>query len=279
MAILTVSLIRLGYRRLALSQVRTKGSVASTKPAKNLLVGQRATASLATPVQSQQQQQQQRYQSDLVVVLDMDECLLHSHFFAPQAAKLAHQLPPSTTKEWNGRKTSDPNNNNNEEEDDATVDTFHLTLPDGDLVLVHQRPHLLPFLEHVTSRYETHIFTAAMSVYAKPVLDRLDPWKHLAGRWYRESCIFQHNAYVKDLSILQKPNLDRVVLVDNNPLSFLANPENGILVQSFYTDASDTTLLSVLDLLHELEDEPDVKPVLRRKFGLKAALNEMKGGI
>jgi Dullard-like phosphatase family protein len=269
MAILTVSLLRVGCRRLALGQVRTKASVAATKPVKNLLVGQRATASLATPVQPQHQ-----YQSDLVVVLDMDECLLHSHFFTPQAAKLAHQVAPST-KEWNS--TSNPNAD--EDEDDATVDTFYLTLPDGDVVLVHQRPHLLQFLEHVTSRYETHIFTAAVSVYAKPVLDRLDPFQQLAGRWYRESCLFQNNAYVKDLNILQKPNLDRVVLVDNNPLSFMANPENGILVQSFYKDASDNTLLAVLDLLQELEHEPDVKPVLERKFGLKAALKEVKGGF
>ena len=221
---------------------------------KNLLVNQRAATSLAI----QQYQQRPPYESDLVVVLDMDECLLHSQFLSPQAARLAHQV--ADTQEWNSR---------------TTVETFHVTLPDGDVAHVYQRPFLLPFLKEVTQRYETHIFTAAMSVYAKPVLDYLDPLDQLAGRWYRESCVFRDNAYIKDLGVLQKSSLDRVVLVDNNPLSFLANPENGILVKSFYSDASDKTLLAVLDLLQELEHEPDVKPLLEQKFGLKAALHDV----
>ena len=230
--------------------LRTTTSIATSSP-RNLLVGQRATASLAPQVEP-------RYESDLVVVLDMDECLLHSRFLSHQASKLAYQVA-DVNKEWNNKRN---------------VDSFHITLPDGDVVHVHPRPFLTDFLEQVTQRYETHIFTAAMSVYAKPVLDYLDPSDQLAGRWYRESCVFRDNAYVKDLNILNKPNLDRVVLVDNNPLSFLANPENGILVQSYYSDDSDKTLLAVLDLLRELEDEPDVKPLLERKFGLKTALHE-----
>jgi CTD small phosphatase-like protein 2 len=71
----------------------------------------------------------------------------------------------------------------------------------------------------------------------------------------------------------------RVVLVDNNPLSFLPNPSNGILVSSFYDDPKDDTLEAVMELLHELDRSDDVRPILNDKFGLKDALEDIvKGG-
>ncbi len=67
----------------------------------------------------------------------------------------------------------------------------------------------------------------------------------------------------------------RVVLVDNNPLSFLPNPSNGILVSSFYDDPKDDTLEAVMELLNELDETEDVRPVLEEKFGLKDALRDV----
>ena len=60
--------------------------------------------------------------------------------------------------------------------------------------------------------------------------------------------------------------------------SFLANPEHGILVSSFYDDSRDTTLPAVLDLLHELDKHEDVRPVLNEKFRLKQALDDISSG-
>jgi len=237
-------------------------------------------ASIAPPSQQQRQQQQkylrqQRYDSDLTVVLDLDECLIHSQFLQnPQeAAVYAHQLKQQTQQnEFGG----------------GACDSFRVSLPDGELVHVHVRPGLLPFLRHVTSRYETHIFTAAMEVYAKPVLDYLcsavrtssvhedrSDRAVFAGRWYREHCSWDpaRRAYVKDLSKLALPgDIHKTVLIDNNPLSFHANPENGILVNSFYQDSRDDTLSAVSKVLEELEDCPDVRPVLTERFRLAQAL-------
>eukprot|EP01083_Nonionella_stella_P122653 369154_1 len=70
----------------------------------------------------------------------------------------------------------------------------------------------------------------------------------------------------------------RVVLVDNNPLSFIPNPSNGILVSSFYDDPKDDTLEAVMELLHELDDSEDVRPILDDKFGLKDALDDVVKG-
>ena len=169
-----------------------------------------------------------------------------------------------------------------------SVDSFCITLPDGDVVMVNKRPFLHEFLKEVTSRFETYIFTAAMKVYASPVLDVLDPKSLLSNRFYRDSCSIHEEmgVYVKDLKNVFGPtkqhkmfNEKRVVLVDNNPLSFLANPSNGILVSNFYDDPSDETLPAVLDLIDELDRMEDVRPRLHQMFGLESALASLgKGG-
>jgi Dullard-like phosphatase family protein len=202
--------------------------------------------------------EERNYESDLVVVLDMDECLIHSQFVSEKTARYAHQT------------------NDDFIINEHVVDSFEVILPDGDLVMVNQRPYLHEFLHQVSEKFETHVFTAAMEVYAKPVLDTLDPTRtKFTKRWYRDSCVqTKDGAFVKNLGVLQK-NEARIVLVDNNPLSFLANPSNGILVSSFYNDASDKTLLAVLQLLEELDAHSDVRPHLDKKFGLKSALDEV----
>mmetsp|Transcript_9180 Transcript_9180/g.19765 ORF Transcript_9180/g.19765 Transcript_9180/m.19765 type:complete len:345 (+) Transcript_9180:347-1381(+) len=211
------------------------------------------------------------YDSDLVVILDMDECMIHSLFLSnPMAAQvMAHQV------QTRRRYESDSNNGGSA----SVVDHFRIQLPAGDHVHVNIRPGLPEFLQDITSRYETHIFTAAMPIYADPILDNFDPdGTKFAARWYRQHCSWdeRRNAYVKDLSTLPLPNMKRTVLVDNNPLSFLSHPSNGILVSSFFNDPKDTTLSAVNSLLSELEPHDDVRPVLERRFGLKEALVDIE---
>lgn len=223
-------------------------------------------------VSSSLPQSKKKYQSDLIVVLDMDECLIHSQFLSsPAAARVfAHQLLQQRRQQSSSTKS-------------AVCESFRVTLPDGDLVHVNVRPGLFDFIEKVTAKFETHIFTAALPIYANPVLDRLDPDRtRFAGRWYRDSCTYDpppngSGAFVKNLTRLpfNRQQLGRTVLVDNNPLSFLANPDNGILVDNFYNDASDTSLAAVWDLLEELEQHGDVRPVLKQKFALEASLKKV----
>lgn len=207
------------------------------------------------------------FESDLVVVLDMDECLIHSSFADSATSSYAHQL----------LQKQQHNSSFNKTHNQAKVDTMKITLPDS-LVTVHLRPGVLDFLDFCTSHFETHIFTAALPVYANPVLDRLDPDSKLSGRWFRDSCRFHAGVYSKRLENLplEKGDLSRVILVDNNPFSFIDNPDNGILVKSFYDDATDGTLEAVRDVLEELDRVGDVRPVLRRKFGLARALKDYR---
>ncbi len=247
----------------------------------------------------------QNYSSDLVVVLDMDECLIHSQFLSDQLVDKYRQVEDRPVA---SSSSSFHQGYDNEEVESiilSTCESFRISLPDGDLVNVNKRPNLDIFLKEITSRYETYIFTAAMEVYASPVLDVLDPHGEMfRGRFYRDTCVYSPDlgVYAKDLCrVLRERKLminsedtddeeycdendclecdeRRVVLVDNNPLSFLPNPSNGILVSSFYDDPKDDTLEAVMELLYELEESDDVRPLLEEKFGLKDALNDVVKG-
>ncbi|KAG5186677.1 NLI interacting factor, partial [Tribonema minus] len=195
----------------------------------------------------------------LTVVLDMDECLLHSKFHGAGAVSTTYRQEedrPETVGE---------------------VNSFWLALDDG-VAQVNIRPGLHEFLEQLAQMCDVVVFTAAMPDYAGPVLDRIDPTgKLISRRLYRNSCRQVRGVFLKDLSALGSAfatNPGRCVLLDNNPCSFLCQPTNGILVTSFYDDARDTALACVMQLVRLLESVPDVRPILRDMFRLEALLKE-----
>jgi TFIIF-interacting CTD phosphatase-like protein len=71
--------------------------------------------------------------------------------------------------------------------------------------------------------------------------------------------------YIKDLSMLGR-DLSKTLIIDNLYESFISQPDNGILVKSWYDDMEDTELLTLLPFLRGLvEDEvSDIREVLRR---------------
>lgn len=85
------------------------------------------------------------------------------------------------------------------------------------IVHVKKRPHLRTFLERVAQIFEIVIFTASQSIYAKQLLDILDPdGKLISRRAYRESCVFTDGSYTKDLTVLGV-DLAKIVIIDNSP--------------------------------------------------------------
>ncbi|CAN4105749.1 unnamed protein product [Withania somnifera] len=137
------------------------------------------------------------------------------------------------------------------------------------VVYVKQRPHLRTFLERVAEMFEIVIFTASQSIYAKQLLDILDPdGKIISRRAYRESCIFFDGSYTKDLTVLGV-DLAKVVIVDNSPQVFRLQVNNGIPIKSWFDDPSDSALISLLPFLETLADADDVRPIIAKKFGNK----------
>ncbi|XP_061362582.1 uncharacterized protein LOC133306296 isoform X2 [Gastrolobium bilobum] len=136
-------------------------------------------------------------------------------------------------------------------------------------VYVKQRPNLRPFLERVSEMFEVVIFTASQSIYAKQLLDILDPdGRLISRREYRESCIFSDGNCTKDLTFLGV-DLAKVAIIDNSPEVFRLQVNNGIPIKSWFDDPLDCALMSLLPFLEILADADDVRPIIAQRFGNK----------
>ncbi|XP_031477280.1 uncharacterized protein LOC116248558 [Nymphaea colorata] len=134
-------------------------------------------------------------------------------------------------------------------------------------VYVRRRPHLHTFLERVAEMFEVIIFTASQSMYAEQLLNILDPdQKIISERVYRDSCIFSEGSYMKDLTILGR-DLAKVAIIDNSPQVFQLQVNNGIPIESWFDDPTDSELLSLLPFLETLASADDVRPIIAKRFG------------
>lgn len=69
--------------------------------------------------------------------------------------------------------------------------------------------------------YNLVVFTASVQEYADPVIDWLERERaYFSGRYYRQHCTFRNGAYIKDLSQVE-PDLSKVMILDNSPMSYI----------------------------------------------------------
>ncbi|OMJ91319.1 hypothetical protein SteCoe_6107 [Stentor coeruleus] len=129
-------------------------------------------------------------------------------------------------------------------------------------IYVAYRPGLLEFLKSVCKKFEVVIFTASMKKYAEEVLKSLEQHIRLRYKLYRDNCVEIKGQYVKDLRILGR-DLKKVVIVDNSEQAFSCQPENGILISSWFKDQNDRELENVHKLLMNMEMYEDVRDFLR----------------
>ncbi|RHZ45483.1 hypothetical protein Glove_673g20 [Diversispora epigaea] len=130
------------------------------------------------------------------------------------------------------------------------------------LYYMHKRPHVDHFLKKVSEWYKVIIFTASMPEYADPVIDLLDPNRNLISRrLFRQSCTHRNGLFIKDLTIVE-PDLSRVCIVDNSPISYAMHQENGIPIEGWISDPFDEALLDLLPFLDALRFTEDVRSIL-----------------
>ena len=66
-------------------------------------------------------------------------------------------------------------------------------------------------------------------------MDILDKEKIIKNRLYREHCTFLNGIYIKELKRLNR-GLKDIIIVDNSPLAYVFDPENGLPIKSWYED-------------------------------------------
>ena len=58
-------------------------------------------------------------------------------------------------------------------------------------------------------------------------------------------------------------SLKDCMIIDNSPLSYAFQPENGLPILSWYDDRTDTKLIELIPVLQLLAQVPDVRPILK----------------
>ncbi|VVB02838.1 unnamed protein product [Arabis nemorensis] len=116
--------------------------------------------------------------------------------------------------------------------------------------LLFERPGLHEFLEQLSQFAHLILFTAGLEDYARPLVDRIDAKNVFRDRLYRPSTV------------------GTVVIVDNNPYSFVLQPLNGIPCVPFSAEQpNDTQLLDIIHpLLKQVSEVEDVRPALYERF-------------
>ncbi|KAH7407851.1 NLI interacting factor-like phosphatase-domain-containing protein [Cadophora sp. MPI-SDFR-AT-0126] len=135
------------------------------------------------------------------------------------------------------------------------------------LYYVHKRPHCDDFLRRICKWYNLVIFTASVQEYADPVIDFLETErKFFSGRYYRQHCTYRHGAFIKDLSSVE-PDLSKVMILDNSPLSYMFHQDNAIPIEGWISDPTDNDLMHLVPLLEGLQYVTDVRAFLALRGG------------
>ena len=125
------------------------------------------------------------------------------------------------------------------------------------------RPGVKEFLEKMSKKYEIVIFTASLAKYADPLLDIIDKQGYCPFRLFREHCTLINTAFVKDLKRLGR-ELKDIVIVDNSPISYALNPDNGLPILSWFEDKNDRELFNITPVLEFLSEVPDVRDYIKK---------------
>jgi Dullard-like phosphatase family protein len=151
---------------------------------------------------------------------------------------------------------------------DITPDAI-VTALDGSWGRVYLRPGVHRFLYQASCMFELILFTAANRDYAEQILPALDQDNNLFQAAYtRDDLPELYGAVVKDVRRCGRP-LSEVVLIDDQLGSFVANPDNAIVIPAYDPCSFDTALADLADVLVEIYHADDVRDVCREHYPVK----------
>ena len=125
------------------------------------------------------------------------------------------------------------------------------------------RPGVERFIKEMGKIYEIIIFTASIEAYASPLLDILDKEKNIQYRLYRDHCNFVNGVFIKDLKRLNR-NLKDIIILDNSPLAYAFDVDNGLPILSWFDNRDDKELVHIVPLLKFLAKVDDVRKYIKK---------------
>ena len=179
------------------------------------------------------------------LILDLDETLIHSSF------KPFNNIQDDFVLKINSLKLNNKLHNNGNK---------------SYLIHVLKRPFVGVFLSIICDIFEVVVFTASIIDYANPIIDEIDIEKKIKYRLFREHCIkINKDRYIKNLNNLGR-DLKNVIIIDNNPLSYSLNLDNGLPISTWETNQNDNELIKIIPLLQYLSKSKiyDVRPIIKR---------------
>ncbi|KAF5836684.1 HAD-like domain-containing protein [Dunaliella salina] len=130
------------------------------------------------------------------------------------------------------------------------------------MINVRCRPHLQSFMQRVAELFEVVVFTASQKIYAELINTHT----------HTDACVVVEGNYLKDLSVLGR-DLKDTFIIDNSPQAFGFQVDNGIPIESWYSDDGDEELLRMLPFLEALAEAEDVRPAISARFRLRELID------
>ena len=174
--------------------------------------------------------------SEKILVLDLDETLVHASF------------------------------------DDTAPYDFEASVKLGNQdfkVYIQKRPGVDDFLQRVLNAFDVYIFTASVFEYSWSVISLLIPGFPPSKILTRDHCKYLNGNFIKELSLFGK-DLSKIIIVDDKAVSFCLNPYNGIVIPTWQGDENDDKLISeTLPLLEQCYFADDVRTVISQNRAAK----------
>lgn len=134
----------------------------------------------------------------------------------------------------------------------------------------YPRPGVFEFLATMSKKFELVLYTSACEAYANLAMSIIDPQNLVSWRLYRQHLIVGQGKIVKDLRVLGR-DLNKVIIVDNDPRYFENQPMNGIQIKSWYNDQEDTELKKLKVFLEDFEisDNTTAQEIVEKLANIK----------
>ena len=130
-------------------------------------------------------------------------------------------------------------------------------------IYVLVRPGVEQFIKEMGKYFEIVTFTASIENYASPLLDILDKEKNIQYRLFRDHCNFVNGIFIKDLKKLNR-NLKDLIIVDNSPMAYAFDVDNGLPILSWFENKDDRELIYIQPILKFLANVDDVRKYIKK---------------